>query len=89
MKKWVLLVLMCTTLLTMLGFPGCYDSRRRAAASGHYYDAPSEATRKELRDAKQSDWRDIAAYEAVLAGFFALSLFVYIRSERVADREQN
>ena len=78
---------MSITILTMLGFPGCYDSRRRMVAHGHYYDSPSDATRKELRDAKLADWKDIAIYETVLGAFLALNVLVYLRIEKLAKNE--
>ena len=89
MIKWSLLILMSITILTMLDFPGCYDSRRRSVAHGHYYDSPSDATRKELQDAKLADWKDIAIYEMVLAGFLALNVFVYLRVEKFAEKNEN
>ena len=89
MIKWPLLILMSITILTMLGLPGCYDSRRRMVAHGHYYDSPSDATRKEFRDAKLADWKDIAIYEAVLAAFLGLTLFVYLRLEKATENNAN
>ena len=80
---------MSITILTMLGFPGCYDSRRRAVAHSRFYDSPNDATRRELRDAKLADWKGIGVYEAALAGFLGLTLFVYLRVEKAADANEN
>jgi hypothetical protein len=87
--KWPLLILMSVTILTMLSFPGCYDSRRRMVARSRYHDSPGEATRKELQDARRADWRDIAVYEAVLAGFLGLTLLVYLRVEQRAEENEH
>ena len=54
-------------------------------AHNHYHDSPSEATRNDLRDAKLADWRDIGIYEAALAGFLGLTLFLYFRVERASE----
>ncbi len=87
--KWPLVVIMSVTILTMLGFPGCYDSRRRMVAHSHYYESPGDATRKEVQDAKRADWRDIAIYEALLAGFLGLTVFVYLRVEKRAEKNES
>ena len=86
--KWPLLVLMSITILTMLGFPGCYDSKRRTMAHSHYHDSPSVATRQELREAKLADWKEIAIYEAALAVCLGLTLFVYLRVEKLGANKK-
>jgi hypothetical protein len=48
-----LLLSMGFLLLVMAGCPGLYDSKRRAIAVRHHYDAPSETTRIEVEDAKR------------------------------------
>ena len=89
MMKWPLLILMSITILTMLGFPGCYDSRRRAVARRHFYDSPNDVTRRELRQAKVADWKDIGVYEAVLGGLLGATLFAYFRVQKAADKNEN
>ena len=69
-------------LLVMAGCPGQYDSKRRAIASGHYYDAPNEATHIELEEAKRLDRRDILVYELVMAGVFVGAAYAFIRAGR-------
>jgi hypothetical protein len=86
--KWALLILMSVTILTMLSFPGCYDSKRRMVAHSRYYGSPSDAIRKELQEAKGADWGDIAIYEAVLVGLLGLTLFVYLRVEKGAEKNE-
>jgi hypothetical protein len=81
--KWSVLILMSIEILTMLSFPGCYDSRRRIEASRVFRHAPNEATAKELQAAKLADWKEIALYEAVLAGFLGLSFVAYLRVEKL------
>jgi hypothetical protein len=87
--KWPLAIVIAMTILTMVSFPGCYDSSRTAAAHRHYSNAPSELARKQLRDAKLADWKDIAIYEGVFAVFLALCFVGYLRVERIPDNHES
>ncbi|HVK59202.1 MAG TPA: hypothetical protein VM735_10500 [Candidatus Kapabacteria bacterium] len=69
-------------LLVMVSCPGLYDSKRRAIATRHHFEAPSEATRIELEKAKNLDRRDILVYELVLAGVFAGAAYIFVRAGR-------
>src|ERR1041384_4647494 len=80
--RFFLLLLMGFLLLVMAGCPGLYDSKRRAIASRHHYDAHSDATRIELEEAKRLDRRDILVYELVMAGIFAGAVNAFIRAGR-------
>lgn len=77
-----LLLFMGFLLLVMAGCPGLYDSKRRAIAHQHYFDAPSETTRTELEQAKRLDRRDVLVFEFVMAGTFAAALYAFIRAGR-------
>jgi hypothetical protein len=83
--RFFLLLFMGFLLLVMAGCPGLYDSNRRAIAHRHYYDAPSEATRIELEEAKRLDRRDIVVYELVMAGVFTVAVYAFIRAGRRAQ----
>lgn len=50
----------------MLIFPGLHDTRRMALAVQRYHEAPSDATRAELEDAKRLDRGEILIWEAAL-----------------------
>jgi hypothetical protein len=89
MIKWPLLVLIGVTILTMIGFPGCYDSKRRMAAHARYYASPNEVTRNELHEAKLADWKDIVVYEAALAGVLLMLFWLYFRVEKAVTSHEN
>ena len=58
-------------------------------AYDHYRHSPTEATRRELHDAELGDWRDIALFEAGLAGFCGVTLLVYLRATKRAEQNEN
>jgi hypothetical protein len=82
MNKWALLLFMSLTFLTMIGLPGLVDSERRAIAIRNYRSTPSEATLKELKDAKRADIKSVLRFEIVLAILLGTSIFVYVRLEK-------
>jgi len=87
--KWPLLILMSITVLTMLGFPGCYDSKRRMVAASRYYVSPGETTKRDLREAKLGDWKDIAIYEGALGSLFVVTFLAYLKVEKTANKDEN
>jgi hypothetical protein len=84
MKKWTLILVISCLILMMVACPGLYDSHTKAVAFRHYSDAPSDATLRELQDAKKSDRWHILIYELVLGGLLAASSLVLIRVDKNA-----
>ena len=83
--RLLLFLLMGFLLLAMAGCPGLYDSRRSFIAHAHNYDAPSEATRIELEQAKRLERSDIMVFELVMGGVFALAVYAFMRAGRKAQ----
>ncbi len=77
--RFLLLVFMISIVLMMVGCPCLQHTTRRAIATRHYYDAPSDRTEREVDEAKRLDRRDILVFELVMAGLFVLSLRGYDR----------
>ena|SRR5947209_6364656 len=65
-KKMILIVFISGWAFMMLSFSGLYDNHRTALAWHRYNDAPSETTRREIRDAKSLDRREILLWEVAL-----------------------
>ena len=65
-KKPLLILFICGWAFMMLSFSGLYDTRRTALAWHHYHDMRSDATRREIEDAKRLDRREILMWETAL-----------------------
>jgi hypothetical protein len=74
-------------VLSMVCFPGLYDSNRRSAANRHYMEAPSAETIREREQATRLDHRNIFAAEFVMLGIFSCSLYAFVRSGRFAPKQ--
>jgi hypothetical protein len=81
----LLLLFIVFLLLTMASCPGLWDTKRRAVAHRHYIDSPSQATEKELEDAKRLDRRDIIIFECVMGCIVGLAFYALIRVGRKAE----
>jgi hypothetical protein len=88
LQRWLVVVLMSITLLTIFGLPGCYPhTQTRLQAYSSYRASPTEAARKALADAKRAEWEGVLACEAVLAALLAFWFFLYARVERRLQNE--
>jgi hypothetical protein len=82
MKNWTLILAISCLIVMMIGFPGCYDSKRRADAHRQYRDAPTEQTRTVLQDAKASDRRHILVFEVALGCVLAVLWWALVRTNK-------
>jgi len=51
-------------------------------AHRHYYDSPSDETRRELDEAHRLDRRDILVYESIMAVVLAAAIYGFVRLEK-------
>lgn len=68
----------------MLRPPGLYDSEERRHASRAFFDAPSEATRRALEQAKHRENVEINVNSAVSVVIVATGLWLGVRSKKVS-----
>ena len=66
----------------MLRFPGLYDSEERRRASRAFFDAPNEATRRALDQAKHREIVEINVNAAVSVVIVATGVWLGVRSKR-------
>ncbi len=82
-----LLLIMILLIFLMFSLPGLQDSRQMAIARHHYYDSPSDATRKEIDAAWTADRKQMIKIEFVLGTFLVASAILFFRlgKRRIAN----
>jgi hypothetical protein len=101
MLRVFLLMFMALVMLSMVCFPGLYDSKRRFSSHRQLYDAQRQheiastpetqsafdmATRA-LEDAKRLDRRDIMVFEIFMLGVLGVSVYAFLRAGKSVQQK--
>jgi hypothetical protein len=79
------LLIMVLLLFLMISLPGLQDTKQMATAWKHYHDSPSDATQREIENARIADRKQMVKIEEVLGTFLALTTILFSKTGKKSN----